>query len=401
MPIYNYKAKNQKGRTKRGQIVGMTESDALNRLNRLDLSDINLKDVSDNLETKLLLFINPIKAKDLAIFSRQFSVMISANVTVVEALIILIDQTTNISLQKMIADIAYEVDSGDFLSDALAKRPQAFSNLFVNIVKSGESSGRLDEVLDYLADEIESNYDMTAKIKGAMIYPVFILTGLVGVGIVLMVYVIPNLTSTLIESGAKLPIATRIVIATSDFLKNYLLYVFLALVGLAVAFRYWSKTPIGKRSIDIFKLKMPIFGKLFKYIYIIRFTRALSTLTKGGVSITKSLDITSNVMSNIIYKEMIQDTLTAVNDGKAISTVMEKSKDIPKMVPQMINVGEKTGKLDEVLDKITDFYGREVSNMLANLSTIIEPLIMVIMGVGVGTMVAAILMPMYNLASQF
>jgi len=336
--------------------------------------------------------------------------MISANVTVVEALTILVDQTTNISLldqttnislQKMIADIAYEVDSGDFLSDALAKRPQAFSNLFVNIVKSGESSGRLDEVLDYLADEIESNYDMTAKIKGAMIYPVFILTGLVGVGIVLMVYVIPNLTSTLIESGAKLPIATRIVIATSDFLKNYLLYVFLALVGLAVAFRYWSKTPIGKRSIDIFKLKMPIFGKLFKYIYIIRFTRALSTLTKGGVSITKSLDITSNVMSNIIYKEMIQDTLTAVNDGKAISTVMEKSKDIPKMVPQMINVGEKTGKLDEVLDKITDFYGREVSNMLANLSTIIEPLIMVIMGVGVGTMVAAILMPMYNLASQF
>lgn len=401
MPIYNYKAKNEKGRTKRGQLVGVNESDALNRLKRLDLDNIDLKDVSDNLETKLLLFINPIKAKDLAIFSRQFSVMISANVTVVESLKILVDQTTNISLQKMIADIAYEVDSGDFLSDALAKRPKAFSNLFVNIVKSGESSGRLDEVLDYLADEIESNYDMTAKIKGAMIYPIFILTGLVGVGVVLMVYVIPNLTSTLIESGAKLPLATRIVIASSDFLKNYLLFVFLGVVAIVVAIRYWSKTPIGKRSIDIFKLNMPIFGKLFKYIYIIRFTRALSTLTKGGVTITKSLDITSNVISNIIYREMIEDTLTAVNDGKAIATVMEKSKDIPKMVPQMISVGEKTGKLDEVLDKITDFYGREVSNMLANLSTIIEPLIMVIMGVGVGTMVAAILMPMYNLASQF
>lgn len=401
MPIYNYKAKSQKGRTKRGQIVGITESDALNRLNRLDLSDINLKDVSSNLETKLLLFINPIKAKDLAVFSRQFSVMISANVTVVEALRILVDQTTNISLQKMIAEIAYEVDSGDFLSDALARRPQAFSNLFVNIVKSGESSGRLDEVLNYLADEIEKNYDMSAKIKGAMIYPVFILTGLVGVGIVLMVYVIPNLTSTLIESGAKLPIATRIVIATSDFLQNYLLFILVALVAAVIAIRYWMKTPIGKRSVDIFKLNIPIFGKLFKYIYIIRFTRALSTLTKGGVSITKSLDITSNVMSNVIYKEIIQDTLTAVNDGKSIATVMEKSKDIPKMVPQMVSVGEKTGKLDEVLDKITDFYGREVANMLANLSTIIEPLIMVIMGVGVGTMVAAILMPMYNLASQF
>ncbi len=401
MPIYHYKAKNEKNRTKSGQIVGINENDALNRLKRLDLSNINLQDVSGNLETKLLLLINPIKAKDLAIFSRQFSVMVSANVTIVEALIILVDQTSNISLQKMIADIAYEVDSGDFLSDALAKRPQAFSSLFVNIVKSGESSGRLDEVLNYLADEIESNYDMTAKIKGAMIYPVFILTGLVGVGVVLMVYVIPNLTSTLIESGAKLPIATRIVIATSDFLKNYLLFVFLGVVAMAVAIRYWAKTAGGKRSIDIFKLNVPIFGKLFKYIYIIRFTRALSTLTKGGVSITRSLEITSNVISNVIYREMIENTLTAVNDGKPIATVMEKSKDIPKMVPQMISVGEKTGKLDEVLDKITDFYGREVSNMLANLSTIIEPLIMVIMGLGVGTMVAAILMPMYNLASQF
>jgi len=390
MPIYNYKAKNRKGRTKRGQVVGMEEADAIARLRRQELSDISLKDVNDSWETKLLLLINPIKSKDLAILSRQFSIMVSANVTVVEALLILIEQTKNISLQKIVADIAYEVDSGDFLSDALARRPKIFSVLFINIVKSGETSGRLDEVLNYLADEIETNHDMVSKIKGAMIYPIFILSGLVIVGVILMVYVIPNLTSVIVDSGATLPMATRIVIATSNFLQKYIL---LVLIG--------AKTKIGRWQVDNLKINLPIFGVLLKYIYIIRFSRALSTLIKGGVNLTKGLRITIKVVNNVVYQKILDDTLQAVNDGKSISSVMENQKEIPKMVPHMLSVGERTGKLDSVLDKIVDFYDREVSNMLANLSTIMEPLIMVIMGIGVGIMVAAILMPMYNLASQF
>ena len=287
------------------------------------------------------------------------------------------------------------------MSDAFAQHPKIFSEFFVNIIKSGETSGKLDEVLEYLADEMEKSYDMTSKIKGAMIYPAFILVGLTGVGVVLMVYVIPNLTSVMVESGMKLPLSTRIVIAVSDFMKDYLILIALVVTGLVMALRYYFKTTIGRYQLDNFKLKMPIFGKLFKYIYLMRFTRSLATLLRGGVSITRSLEITANVVGNVIYRDLILETLESINDGNPFSTVMEASPDVPKMVPQMISIGERTGRMDTVLDKITDFYTRESNAMLANLSTLMEPLIMVLMGLGVGVVVAAVLMPMYNMASQF
>jgi Type II secretory pathway, component PulF len=327
--------------------------------------------------------------------------MISANVPVVESLLILIEQTDNFSLKKMIADIAFEVDAGSLLSDAFEKRPDIFSNFFVNIIRSGETSGKLDEVLNYLADEMEKNYDMSSKVKGAMIYPIFILVGLAGVGVVLLVYVIPNLTSMLTESGAELPFATQVVIWISDFLIKYSVLILIALAGLVFLARLYLKTYNGRRNIDNFALHMPIFGTLFKYIYLMRFTRSLSTLLKGGVTITKSLEVVADVVSNIIYKEIILATLESINDGNPLSTVMDNEPVIPKMVPQMLAVGERTGKIDVVLDKITDFYGRESDKMLANLSTLMEPVIMTIMGIGVGIMVAAVLMPMYNMASQF
>ncbi len=217
----------------------------------------------------------------------------------------------------------------------------------------------------------------------------------------LMVYVIPNLTAILTETNATLPLSTRIVIATSNFFKDYLWLVGIIVAGAGTALYYFSKSVYGARVIDVAKLRMPIFGKLFKYIYLMRFTRSLSTLIKGGVTITKSLAITADIIGNVIYKEIILETLESINDGNPIYLVMSKNDYVPKMVPQMISVGERTGKLDLVLDKVTEFYGREVTNMLNNLSKLIEPLIMVIMGIGVGIMVAAVIMPMYNLASQF
>lgn len=402
MPIFKYKVKrNSNGRTKSGLLVGMNETEAANRLRKLDFTLVSISDASDSLETKLNLLINPIKVKDIVIFSRQFAVMISANMPVVESLIILIDQTNNISLKNLIAEIAFDVDSGALLSDAFAQHPKIFSEFFVNIIKSGETSGKLDEVLEYLADEMEKSYDMASKIKGAMIYPAFILVGLTGVGVVLMVYVIPNLTSVMVESGMKLPLSTRIVIAVSNFMQDYLILIALVVTGLVMALRYYFKTTIGRYQLDTFKLKMPIFGKLFKYIYLMRFTRSLATLLRGGVSITRSLEITANVVGNVIYRDLILETLESINDGNPFSTVMEASPDVPKMVPQMISIGERTGRMDTVLDKITDFYTRESNAMLANLSTLMEPLIMVLMGLGVGVVVAAVLMPMYNMASQF
>jgi len=401
MPIFRFKARNKKGKIKSGIDIGLNESEMIARYSRHEMEMISLVPADDDLETKIKLFVERSNTKDLVIFSRQFSVMISANVPVVECLMILVEQTDNFSLKKMIADIAFEVDAGSLLSDAFAKRPKVFSNFFVNIIRSGETSGKLDEVLNYLADEMEKNYDMTSKIKGAMIYPIFILVGLLGVAIVLLVYVIPNLTSMLSESGAQLPLSTRIVVAVSDFLIKYAVLIIIAVIGLVFLLKLYLKTYQGRRNVDYLKLHIPVFGSLFKYIYLMRFTRSLSTLLKGGVTITKSLEIVSEVVNNTIYKEIILATLESVNDGNPLSTVMENEPTIPKMVPQMLSVGERTGKIDVVLDKVTEFYGREVDKMLANLSSLMEPIIMVVMGVGVGIMVAAVIMPMYNMASQF
>ncbi len=402
MPIFKYKGRDERGKMRTGIASGLSESDALAKLKKMNIEIEVFHDAENDLETKLNLLLRRVGDKDLVIFSRQLSVMIAANVPVVESLLILVDQTQNLSLKKMLSEIAFEVDSGALLSDAFAKRPKAFSEFFVNIVRSGETSGKLDEVLDYLADEMEKNYDMMSKIKGAMIYPAFILVALVGVAVVLMVYVIPNLTSMMSESNVELPLATRIVIGASDILRGYGILILLALVASVFGVKYYLKTQSGRRNIDTLLIKLPIFGKLFRYIYIMRFARTLSTLLKGGVTITKSLSITANVVRNELFAEAIRDSLERINDGNNLSdALVEYDNLFPKMVPQMVSVGERTGKIDSVLDRVNDFYSRETLNLIGNLSSLMEPIIMVIMAVGVGIMVAAVILPMYNLAGQF
>ncbi len=402
MPVYKYKAQdNNRNRIVRDNVVAFNEAEATAKLAKKDWTVLKIRNISDIWEGKLLLAINKIKAKDLVVFFRQFSVMIESNVTIVESLKTLVDQSKNISLQKLISDLAYDVDSGSLLSDAMAKRSDVFSEFYINIVRSGETSGKLEEVLNYLADEVEKNYDMIAKIKNAMIYPIFIITALVGVGIFMMVFVLPELITVIEESGGELPLSTKIVIATSNFLQSYLWLVIIIVVGLVFGFKALAKTKTGGTILDKIRIRLPVFGNLLRLIYIVRFTRSFGTLLKGGVDIGKSLEISARVVKNRVYKKLINDTLKAVNDGSSVVAVFEKSPEIPVMVTQMMSIGEKAGKLDDVLDKITEFYNKEINNILNNLTTILEPLIMVILAVGVGIMVAAIILPMYNLASSF
>lgn len=399
--IYSYRAKTSEGKKRSGRLVALSENDALGKIRRRDLAPYKIAEISNDLETKITLFIFKPKTKDLVIFSRQFSVMISAGVPVVESLRVMIDQTKNLYLQKMILQIASDVDGGANLSDALSKYPKFFSYFFINIVRSGETSGKLDEVLNYLADEMEKNYDMNKKFTGAMIYPAFIISALGGVAVMLMVFVIPSLTEVLSETGTELPMATKIVLAVSRFLQDYIIFLAIALVALIFLFRAYLKTPGGKRATDQLLLRLPIFGDLFNKIFLIRFTRSFSTLLKGGVTITKALEVAGAVAGNTVYRDIIRRTLLAISDGRPISSVMEASNEIPKMVPQMMAIGERTGKLDMVLDKVTDFYSREVTNKLNNLNALLEPIIMVILGVGVAIMVAAVILPMYNMATAF
>ena len=402
MAIFKYKALDEGKKISEGLIEAVNEKMAAEILQGRGLSIVSIKKhLESKRGIKFLASLSGVKSKDLVIFSRQFSVMISANIALVQALRILVEQTENITLKMIVSKIADEVDGGLHLSDALAKRPKVFSDFYINVIRSGETSGKLDEVLNYLADEMEKDYDMMSKIKGAMIYPVFVFVGLGVVGVVMMMFVVPKLTSIFTETGAALPLPTRILVGTSDFLSAYWWLLLVILAGLVVGLKFYIKAPAGKRQFDFLKLRVPIFGKLWQRIYLVRFTRSMNTLIMGGVTIIKSLEIASEVVDNEIYKSLIKETSRAVEDGSSISSVFVDSKEIPKMVSQMMTIGEKTGKLDVILGRITDFYAREINNIVVNLMTLMEPIVIVILGIAVGIMVAAIILPMYNLASQF
>ena len=400
MAVFKYKALDKDGKKKVGLVKAISEDLAAETLRERNFSVISIKE-SGGAKTGGIIILNRISVKDLVVFSRQFAVMISANVSMVQALNILVDQTENIRLKMIISEAADEVDSGSRLSDALAKRPNVFSNFFVSVIKSGETAGKLNEVLDYLANEMEKDYDMMSKIKGAMIYPVFILCSLSIVGIIMMVYVVPKLTDIITETGGDLPIATKILIGASGFITGYWWLLLIILVSSAVGFKFYISKPWGRKQFDFLILRVPIFGRLFQLIYLVRFTRSMNTLISSGITITDSLKIASEVVSNKIYQRLINDTIKEVEDGNSISSIFIKSKEVPKMVSQMMNIGEKTGKIDIIFKRITDFYSREIANIVANLMTIMEPFIMIIMGIAVGIMVAAVILPMYNLASQF
>ena len=400
MSIFKYKAFAQDKTLQSGLVEANNRDYVEEILKEKGLAIVTISEMAAAKKFNLS-FLNRVKGKDIVIFSRQFSVLVSANVAMVQSLKILVDQTSNLTLKMIVSEIADEVDAGSPLSEALSKRPKVFSNFYVSVIKSGETSGKLDEVLGYLADEMEKDYDMMSKIKGAMIYPAFVLCALAAVGAVMMIFVVPKLTSILTESGTELPLTTKMLIGTSEFMTNYWWLLIIISVGLFLAVRFYISRPRGRRQFDLIKLKLPIFGHLFQLIYLVRFTRSMNTLIVGGVTISNSLKVAAEVVSNEIYRELIEKTIKEVEAGISISRAFLDSKPIPKMVSQMLSIGEKTGKMDIILARITDFYSREIATMVANLMTLMEPIIMVIMGVAVGIMVAAIILPMYNLASNF
>lgn len=403
MSLFNYKVLNQEGGINVGVVEAPTAELAVEVLADKGLRVIDLKEARDSLSTgfRRFSFLNRVSKKELVIFSRQLAVMVSATVPIVQALRVVVRQTKNDFFKKVVTQVADDVDEGLKLSEAL-KKHAVFNNFFVNMVASGESSGRLDEVLEYLADEVEKSYDLSSKIKGAMIYPVFIISGLILVGIAMMIFVIPQMTEMLTASGQELPFITKIMISISNIFRNYFIYLLLGVGAVLGGIYYFiRKTKLGIRFYNLFKLKFPVFGKLWQKIYLVRFAGTLSSLVNAGVPLTKGLKITADVVDNYYYKQLIDKAIDKVKDGYSIAHVFSKSKVFPQMLTQMLKVGERTGRLSDVLKKLADFHSREVENMVANLTSLLEPFIMVVIGVGVGGMVAAIIMPMYNMANTF
>jgi type IV pilus assembly protein PilC len=398
---FDFKAKDADGRDIQGVVDAPSEQSAEDTLAGRQLIVVSITPRVASSRLQSIQFFNRVKAKELVMFFRQLSTMSAATLPLVSALRILVKQTESPRLKTIISEIADEVDGGARLSQAFARHPDVFNDFYVNMVRSGETSGHLDEVLSYLADQREKDYDLVSRIRGAMVYPAFILSAMTVVGIIMMVFVVPRLTAVLIESGGELPFATRLLIGTSGFLSKFWWALLISVLLMVGGMRYGLRQAPVRRQWDWLKIKLPVFGKLFQRIYLIRFTRSITTLLKGGVPLPHALEITGDVVGNAVYRDLIKRTVKQVQDGNPIATEFLKSKDVPIMVSHMLSVGETTGQLEQILDRLTQFYAREIDNLVSSLVSLVEPMIMVAMGLAVGVMVAAIIMPMYNLASSF
>lgn len=343
-----------------------------------------------------------VKMKDLANFARQLSTLVSAQVPLLSSLQSLSNQTENEYFKEVIFEVANEVEGGTIFSKALARYPKVFSDFFVNMVKSGEVSGGLENSLNYLADYLEKQYYLNAKVRGAMTYPAFILGAFVLIAVLMMILVVPKLTSFLEESGQALPFLTTMMIGVSDFLINWWWVLLVVLAGGSYYLINLVRTSASARyTWDMMKIKMPIFGqRVFQKIYITRIADNLSTLIQGGLSILQALQVTSEVVGNAVYQKIVAEAREEVRVGSTLSSSFAKHKEIPAMVTQMVATGEQTGSLDVILKKLGQFYNKEIDNTVATMSSLIEPLLILLIGGGVAILVAAILMPIYNIANN-
>jgi len=399
MTIYKYRAKSKKNDDlAQGFVEAETESIAVDLLNEKNLLVLSLEEKK---KFKILESVfNRVKIKDLVIFSRQLSIMISAEVPLVEALKNIVSQTKNPKLKKILSEITAEVEGGIKFSESLSKYDEVFDNFFVNIVKSGEYSGRLNEVLLYLADQLENDYELKSKIKGAMIYPVFVVCGLLIIGVLMLMFVVPNLTEMLIQTGAELPVSTKILMGTSDFFLHFwwlLLFGLILVVGL---FFMYKRTAKGALVLDKLKLKIPILGQIIKNLSVVRLARSLRTLMMGGIGLVAALGVVSSMMDNEHYRRLISETQKKIEGGGRLAENFLNDDYVPKMVGQMLETGEETGKLEIVLKKISEFYTREVNNSTRNIMSLLEPVIMVVLGLAVALMIMAVILPMYQISSN-
>lgn len=399
MATFEYQARNANGESVSGLIDAPSENVALETLHKKNFMVIG---VHERTTSALLSFKfgNRIKQKDIVIFSRQLSVLFQAQIPVLEALKTLSSETAKSSLKKTINEILDDVAGGTALSQAMGKHPRAFSAFYVNLIRSGEEAGKLQEIFEYLADYLERNYYLTTKARNAMIYPAFILAVFLAVLVIMLVVVFPRLASVLEGTGQALPFYTLAIIAASTFLRQWGIILLLLLGGAGVGLYRWAQTKDGKLFFHRLQLSVPIIGGLYKKIYLAQMTDNLQTLFMSGIPLIRALSITQDIVSNVIYKHAIEAAIESVKAGSSISAAFANTPEIPPLTTQMIRIGETSGRLDFILKNLAKFYSREVDSLLENLVALIEPMLIVVLGGGVAIMVASVLVPIYNLVGN-
>jgi type IV pilus assembly protein PilC len=402
--IFSYKAITQDGQEKQGTIEVATQDMAITALQRRGLVVASLKEIEEGQGGSLLShkvsFFESVSAKDVVMLTRQIATLFDANVSVLKAFRMLAAESEKTIIRNNLTLLADDIQGGLSISESMAKRPVLFSGFYVNMVKAGEESGKLSETFMSLADQIERSYELSSKARGAMIYPAFVIGTFVIVMILMLTMVIPKLAGILEESGQAVPVYTEVVLFMSKFLVNYGLFFLLLLIGFIVYFWKFKYKAEGGLYIDRLKLSTPYVNDLFQKLYLARISDNMDTMLSSGISMVHSLEISASVVGSKVYEEILVKAAEEVRSGVPLSDALYKYEEMPNMMIQMIRVGEETGKLAPILKTVSRFYRREVNTAVDTLVSLIEPVMIVALGLGVGILLASVLVPIYNIASS-
>lgn len=399
---YKYLARTKKGELQTGIVEASSRDAALNILTSHELYVLSVEGGEKaTLGSKVGQFFGRVKAKDLMIFTRQFATLLAAKVPLNDGLKNLYRQTKNPILKEAIFEMISDIDAGLSLSQALQKHAAIFSDFYVNIMRSAEVTGRMEESTAFLADYLEKQTAMISKVRSALIYPVFVVVVFFLVATILITFVLPQLRPIFEESGAKLPLLTQILVSAGDFALEWWWAIAVILLLFGFLLVDYFRTDEGKAVLDELKVHAPVLGDFFRKFYVARFAQGVSILIKSGIPITQAIEISGHTIGNIVYRDTLHEATEGVRGGELLSQTLERSEYFPPLVSQMIAIGESTGRLEELLEKVSTFYTREVDDATGNLVELIQPILMLVIGVFVGLLFAAILLPIYNLAQTF
>lgn len=399
MPVYTYKAKDITGKTVNATLEAQGQAFVVDAIRKKGLTIISIEESVEKKKKGISIAIKKkIKIDDLVVFARQLATMIDAGIPLVQGLDILSEQIEHKEFRNIVSKVRNDVETGSTLSEAIGRHPKVFSQLFINMVRAGESSGMLDDIMDRLAGYLEKTSALQRKIRSALVYPAVVICMAFLITLILLLKVIPTFKEIFAGFGAKLPAPTLILITISDTLRSY----FLLLLGVAVVLGFlisrYIKTEKGRLQCDQLMLDLPVFGILFKKVAVSKFTRTLSTLIKSGVSILAALEIVGRTAGNKVVENAVTDVRASIREGENIATPLAKSGVFPPMVVRMISVGEQTGELEKMLEKISDFYDEQVDSAVAGLTSMIEPLIIAFLGIVIGSIVIAMFMPIFKMS---
>ncbi|MDD5050409.1 MAG: type II secretion system F family protein [Candidatus Pacebacteria bacterium] len=401
--LFNYTSVDSKGQSIPGSIEAINVDIAVNSLQRrgLVVSSITPADKPQGFLKKNISFFDRVSNGEVVILARQISTLFEAQVSALRVFQLLGEQQENPLLKKTLSEISADLQGGSSISKALAKFPKIFSDFFVNMVVSGEESGRLDETFRFLADYLDRSYAVTMKVRNALIYPAFIIITFFVVMILMFTLVIPRISAILIDSGQSIPFITQVIITISGFFVNYGVFLFiLVVIGGIFLFRFF-RTDAGSASLSRFKISIPYIGMLYKKLYLSRIADNLNTMILSGIPMLRVLEITTSVVGNKIYEDILKRSAEAVKAGSALSDALGRNPEIPGIMMQMIKVGEETGELGNIMKTLAKFYQREVETTVDTLVSLIEPAMIVVLGTGIGFLLVAVLLPIYNLSSAF